>query len=134
MTEPKPTRSTMWAIAHPIRYRIFELLREGPATAAQLSRRVGESRGLLSYHLRYLARAGAIVEDSGRGTRRERWWCRPTAPLVLPTPPDPEGRAIDQRLLAVLVARDEDVRSRFVAAEVGDEWQEGAFLGNWYVE
>jgi len=124
----------MWAIAHPIRYRIFELLREGPATASQLAARIGESRGLLSYHLRYLERAGAVVEDVGRGTRRERWWYRPTVPVVLPTPPDPEGRALDRRLLAVLVARDEDVRSRFVAADVSDEWQENAFLGNWFVE
>ena len=124
----------MWAIAHPIRYRIFELLREGPATASQLAARIGESRGLLSYHLRYLERAGAVVEDVGRGTRRERWWYRPKVPVVLPTPPDPEGRALDRRLLAVLVARDEDVRSRFVVADVSDEWQENAFLGNWFVE
>jgi DNA-binding transcriptional ArsR family regulator len=124
----------MWAIAHPIRYRVFELLREGPATASQLAARTGESRGLLSYHLRCLERAGAVVEDVERGTKRERWWYRPTVPVVLPTLPDPEGRALDRHLLAVLVARDEDVRSRFVAARVSDEWQEGAFLGNWYVE
>jgi DNA-binding transcriptional ArsR family regulator len=124
----------MWALAHPIRLRIWELLREGPATASQLARRIGESRAVLSYHLRFLARAGAIAEDVGRGTRRERWWCREEAPVLIPIPPDPEGRAIDARLLSILFAREEDVRSRFVTRRVSDEWLEKAFVGNWYVE
>jgi hypothetical protein len=34
----------------------------------------------------------------------------------------------------VLLARDEDVRRRFVTADLSDEWQEGHFLGNWFVE
>jgi hypothetical protein len=124
----------MWALAHPIRYRIWELLREGPATASQLARRLGESRGLLSYHLRFLARAGAIFEDEALGTKRERWWRRPASPAIVPVPPDPEGRAIDSRLLAMLFARDEAVRGRFVRGPVDDEWQRDAFVGNWYVE
>jgi DNA-binding transcriptional ArsR family regulator len=124
----------MWALAHPIRFRIWELLREGPATASQLGRRLDESRGLLSYHLRVLARASAIVEDEDRGTRRERWWRRQDVPAVVPIPSDPEGRAIDRRLLATLFARQEDVRARFVTSAVSDEWQENAFVGNWYVD
>jgi DNA-binding transcriptional ArsR family regulator len=124
----------MWAIAHPIRFRIWELLREGPSTASHLATRLGESRGLMSYHLRYLARAGAIVEDVERGTKRERWWLRPEAPVIVPTPADPEGRAIDSHLLATIFAREEDARSRFVMGAVSDEWREKAFVGNWYVE
>ncbi|PWU17921.1 MAG: ArsR family transcriptional regulator [Candidatus Rokuibacteriota bacterium] len=124
----------MWALAHPIRFRIWELLREGPSTASRLARRLGESRGLISYHLRSLARAGAIVEDEQLGTKRERWWRRPEAPVIVPTPADPEGRAIDARLLALLFARDEDARSRFIAGGFSDTWQELAFVGNWYVE
>lgn len=124
----------MWALAHPIRYRIWELLREGPATASQLARRLGESRGLLSYHLRFLARAGAIFEDEEHGTRRERWWRRPEAPAIVPIPVDAEGRAIDARLLAMLFARDEAVRGRFVRGPVADDWQQDAFVGNWYLE
>jgi DNA-binding transcriptional ArsR family regulator len=129
-----PGRGAMWALAHPIRYRIWELLREGPATASQLARRFGESRGLLSYHLRFLARAGAISEDESLGTRRERWWRRPEGPPIVAIPADAEGRAIDTRFLAMLFARDEEVRGRFVAGPVGDEWQQDAFAGNWYIE
>lgn len=130
----EPTRSAMWALAHPIRFRIWEVLREGPATASQLGRRLGESRGSMSYHLRTLASTGVIEEDAARGTRRERWWYRAEAPVVVPTPADVEGRAIIQRMHAVLFAREEDVRARFVTADVTDEWQEGAFVGNWYLE
>jgi DNA-binding transcriptional ArsR family regulator len=123
----------MWALAHPIRFRIFEVLREGPSTASRLARRLGESRGSASYHLRLLARAGVIEELPEAGTRRERWWRRPEELLILPSDPDPEARAIDARMLAVFFARDDDVRHRFVTRPVSDEWQRGSFVGNWLV-
>lgn len=47
---------------------------EGPATASSLAERLGESSGTTSWHLRQLADAGLIEEDTGRGNRRERWW------------------------------------------------------------
>lgn len=47
---------------------------DGPATASGLAKRVGESSGLTSYHLRHLAVAGLVEEETDRGTRRERWW------------------------------------------------------------
>jgi len=63
------------ALAHPLRGRLLGLLRsDGPATASGLAARVGESSGVTSYHLRKLAEAGFVEEDTGRGTRRERWW------------------------------------------------------------
>ena len=52
------------ALAHPLRLELLELLRfEGPSTASALARRVGESSGATSYHLRQLARHGYIEED-----------------------------------------------------------------------
>ena len=68
MAERGPTRVQMWAMAHPLRLEILGLLVEGPATASMLARRLGESSGSTSYHLRVLARAGAIVEDPELGT------------------------------------------------------------------
>jgi len=63
------------ALAHPVRLRLIGLLRnEGPATATLLGRRLGESSGTTSYHLRELARYGFVAEEVGRGTGRERWW------------------------------------------------------------
>lgn len=62
-------------IAHPIRVRMLgELRAEGPATASRLAARLGLNTGATSYHLRQLAAHGFVVEDTGRGTARERWW------------------------------------------------------------
>src|SRR5205823_273430 len=47
---------------------------DGPATATGLGKRVGESSGTTSWHLRLLADAGLVEEDSERGNKRERWW------------------------------------------------------------
>jgi DNA-binding transcriptional ArsR family regulator len=130
---PEPSRVEMWAMTHPIRFRIFELLREGPATASQLGRLLGESSGVTSYHLRVLARAGAIEEDESRGTRRERWWRRAETPVLIPTDADPEGRAISERLFAMFFQRDAEARHRFVTREVSDDWHEAALVGSWFV-
>jgi len=63
------------ALAHPLRNRLLGLLRlNGPATASQLGRVVGESSGSTSYHLRQLATYGFVEEVEGEGTARERWW------------------------------------------------------------
>jgi DNA-binding transcriptional ArsR family regulator len=62
-------------MAHPLRMRLLGILRvKGPATASQLASRIDESSGVTSYHLRKLAEAGVVEEDTERGTRKERWW------------------------------------------------------------
>ncbi|TVP67934.1 MAG: ArsR family transcriptional regulator [Nitriliruptor sp.] len=71
--EVDPT--TLKALAHPLRVRMYDLLADGgPATASQLAGAVGESSGTTSYHLRVLAKHGFIEEDQSRGDRRDRWW------------------------------------------------------------
>ncbi|HEY7018336.1 MAG TPA: winged helix-turn-helix domain-containing protein [Gaiellaceae bacterium] len=127
------TRTAMWVLAHPLRFRIWELLREGPSTASRLARRLGESRGTASYHLRILGRAGAIEEDESLGTRRERWWRRPESLVVADPGADAEGRALNERMLAVFFARDEEVRHRYLASRPSAAWHDAAFVGNWFV-
>ncbi|GAA1452817.1 ArsR/SmtB family transcription factor [Nocardiopsis tropica] len=62
-------------LAHPLRARLLdELTFDGPATATILGRRLGESSGSTSYHLRQLSRYGFIEADPGRSGGRERWW------------------------------------------------------------
>jgi predicted ArsR family transcriptional regulator len=123
----------MWALAHPVRFRIWELLREGPSTASQLAQRLGASRGSASYHLRFLARTGAIQEVTDAGTARERWWRRPDTAVIASSGEDAEGRAIEARMLAVFFARDDDVRRRFLTRPVSAQWRQSAFVGNWIV-
>ena len=63
------------ALSHPLRIRLLGQLRlNGPATASQLGRVVGESSGSTSYHLRQLAAYGFVEEVEDQGTARERWW------------------------------------------------------------
>jgi DNA-binding transcriptional ArsR family regulator len=134
MPRRDPTRVQMWAMAHPLRLEILGLLVEGPATASMLARRLGESSGSTSYHLRVLAGSGAIVEDPELGTRRERWWRRPDPFVLMPTDDDLEGRAITARMLGLFFARDELARRRLVTRDVGAAWRAGAFVGNWFLE
>jgi DNA-binding transcriptional ArsR family regulator len=62
-------------LVHPIRIRLLWLLEaDGPATASQLGRRIGQSSGVTSYHLRILADLGFVEEDVDRGNGRDRWW------------------------------------------------------------
>lgn len=63
------------ALSHPLRTRILGILRlEGEATASQLGRRLGESSGSTSYHLRQLARFGLVEEAPNQVSRRDRIW------------------------------------------------------------
>jgi DNA-binding transcriptional ArsR family regulator len=135
--EPRtPTRIEIWATAHPVRFRIFELLREGPSTASRLGRRIGESSGTTSYHLRMLERANAIEDAPELGSKRERWWRRRDRLTLIPTDDDAEGRAITARMFAIFFARDAELRGRFMAAqpEMSAEWHRGAFAGNWFMQ
>ena len=63
------------AVSHPIRNRLLAALRaHGPATASELGRRLGESSGSTSYHLRQLERFGFVADDDEQPSGRERRW------------------------------------------------------------
>lgn len=69
------TEDELRALAHPLRLRLLGLLRaDGPATASGLGERLGESSGVTSYHLRYLADRDFVTEAAELGNKRERWW------------------------------------------------------------
>jgi DNA-binding transcriptional ArsR family regulator len=62
-------------LVHPIRVRLLFLLEaDGPATASQLGRRIGQSSGVTSYHLRILDELGFVEDDPEHGNGRDRWW------------------------------------------------------------
>ncbi|MEV4432864.1 helix-turn-helix domain-containing protein [Streptomyces sp. NPDC049585] len=61
-------------LAHPMRQKIEQCLRKGPANSASLARELGESTGLTSYHLRRMAEHGFIEEVPELARGRERWW------------------------------------------------------------
>ncbi|MEJ3403381.1 helix-turn-helix domain-containing protein [Rathayibacter sp. YIM 133350] len=79
--------SALRGLAHPLRIRILdELSAYGPLTATGLGERLGESSGVMSYHLRQLEKHDLVREDTSRGTARERWWERRPGSIAAPEP------------------------------------------------
>jgi DNA-binding transcriptional ArsR family regulator len=121
------------ALAHPIRIRLLGVLRrEGPLSASEAGRRIGESSGSASYHLRQLERYG-LVEDAPGGRGRERLW-QATAlytswPDVADTPELAEAtEAFTRFVLSRYVARLERWFERRASEPV--EWQQAASYGD----
>ncbi|TDQ04592.1 winged helix-turn-helix domain-containing protein [Labedaea rhizosphaerae] len=123
------------AIAHPLRVRIMELLwLDGAATSTGLARRLGESSGTVSWHLRHLAEHDFIEEDVERGTKRERWWrMKPRSMSVEPAEflanPDLRGP-----LSVYLYEQVQTVSNRltnFLSEDWDAEWYRAAAASDW---
>lgn len=110
MTEDKPRLNlgpeSLKAFAHPLRMAMYSALQaHGPATASGLARRLGESSGQTSYHLRQLERHGFVEDDPDHVGGRERWW-RPvgfdmSSPELLADPAtEPAVRAVLHQAVA----------------------------------
>jgi DNA-binding transcriptional ArsR family regulator len=130
------TRDQMRAMAHPLRLRLLEVLRDAPSTATKLAAELGESSGATSYHLRILERAGLVEEETSRGNARDRWWRRIPAVVYLPTDADDtEGRALEAEARLVHIRRDEEALARFTRAlpTIDQEWRKAAFTGSFNV-
>lgn len=72
------------ALANPVRQRILDELREGPATSTTLARALGITTGGTSYNLRVLAEHGLVEEVPELAKGRERWWRLVPVDLRLP--------------------------------------------------
>jgi DNA-binding transcriptional ArsR family regulator len=57
------------ALGHPLRHRLFNLLRQRPATLAQLAAALGSTKGTVGYHVQLMLDAGVVRLA---GTRRVR--------------------------------------------------------------
>lgn len=105
VTDPQAMR----ALAHPVRLAVIsQLQRHGPATATQLSNRVGASPSVTSWHLRHLASFGLVAEaeDPGGGTdRRLRWWRAVARGIRFEIPNSREGQEAARLLRAQTMAQ-----------------------------
>ena len=132
----RATPEQMRAMVHPIRMRILDALRdEGPSTATRLATILDESSGATSYHLRVLADAGLIEEDTDRGNGRERWWRR-VQPIFFPTDAEtPEDRALEVSARLLHIERDEQALQQFLTGVdmLPPEWNAAAFTGSFPV-
>lgn len=129
LTDPGALR----ALAHPVRIRLLGLLRrEGPLSASEAGRRIGESSGSASYHLRQLARFG-LVEEAGGGRGRERPWQATSLytswPNVAATPELADASRLLERF--VLERYAERLQQWFARRGTESrEWQQAAAFGD----
>jgi DNA-binding transcriptional ArsR family regulator len=120
------------AFVHPLRLRLLGLLRtDGPGTASELARRVGESSGSTSYHLRQLARFGFVEDDPEQPGGRQRRWRATASGTHIDAAAfagDPEAFEIVVRLTRWQLARFSDDVSAFAAAanDWGRAWLDAA--------
>lgn len=121
---PALDRSAMKAYAHPLRVQMLrELNDHGSATATELARRLGESSGQTSYHLRQLAKHGLVEDDPDRGTGRERWWrARPFRFDASTMRDDPTMGPVTDLLLSEMVRGRTQALQRWVASDPPQEW------------
>jgi DNA-binding transcriptional ArsR family regulator len=121
------------ALAHPTRLKLVGLLRlQGPLTATQAARELGETPQRCTFHLGQLAKYG-LVEEAGGGRGRERPW-RATAfftswPNVMT---EQEAGAAGQLLEAVVAELHFEAVMGWIERkdEEPQEWQEAAQLND----
>lgn len=109
--------SGLRVLAHPLRLRMLSLLTGAALSAMELSRELGISQALASYHLRQLHGAGVIElaeVRSRRGGRERRFTYRPAAPgSPARTPSLTDGLALFAEAVCV------ELRRRSQEAEAG---------------
>lgn len=131
------TARSMRGLAHPLRMQLLGMLRaDGPATASGLARRLGESSGTTSWHLRQLAAHGFVEEDTERGNRKERWW-RSVHRTTQIRQADFMDQPADADVMNLLVTQMLDTYHRKAvdyvntAAEWDRDWIEAADMSDW---
>lgn len=124
VTDPRAVE----ALTHELRLKLLEhLMSEGPATASQCARAVGDSPSNCSYHLRVLAKHGWVEPQESPDGRERPWRALITGFSIERTPQAPDsplGKAAAQ--FADLTSRIEGVELRQALARLPSappEWQ-----------
>jgi DNA-binding transcriptional ArsR family regulator len=120
-------------IAHPLRVRLLDLLREdGPSTATRLAERTGQSSGATSYHLRQLAAYGFVVEEPS-GAGRERWWRAAHRGTTLEAEDIRAAPAEAEAYMRAVAAEYADRVDRWLteAPRLPEAWERAATLSNY---
>ncbi len=139
VTSITPSPQALKALTHPTRLRMLGLLRiEGPATATMLATRLGLNTGATSYHLRQLAQAGFVTDDSERGNARDRWWKAAhqstTTDTANPAGTPEERETLEAYLQSVVVVMTQQLqRSVEELALLPAAWGDAVTYSDWVV-
>jgi hypothetical protein len=140
LTSITPDVAGLRALSHPTRLKMLGMLRmDGPATATTLAARLGINTGQTSYHLRQLAQHGFVVDDEGRGSKRERWWKASHQSTMTPLDPvDPvdsgDRDAYDAYAQAVAVIYTQQLQASVQERPLlPQEWRDAMTLSDYHV-
>lgn len=116
--------------------RLLDVLKiDGPNTSAGLARHLGENTGTVSWHLRHLAEHGFIEEETGRGTRRERWWRAIQVSNELNTADfrnDPQSRDALTLYKREVLRQNFDRIARYFDEDWDDAWRATGTVSAWH--
>jgi DNA-binding transcriptional ArsR family regulator len=118
------------AMAHPVRLNIMEeLAASGPATATELSERIGESAANCSWHLRQLARYGFIEEAEGGTGRQRPWQVVMESQRIVSGDGEPELAAAGDAVGAMIQARAYDALRAWYGRRRSEpqQWRDASF-------
>jgi DNA-binding transcriptional ArsR family regulator len=115
------------ALAHPVRLDLLGyLMSDGPATASDCARAVGDTPSNSSYHLRVLARHG-LVEPADSSDGRERpWQATITGFSTDPDPSEPLETSGAARVLGASIQLDYQLAREHlrVRDRLPEEWRD----------
>jgi hypothetical protein len=118
------------ALTHPMRTKLLDyLMAEGPATASQAARAVGDTPSNSSYHLRILAKFGWVAPDDSADGRERPWRALVTGFEIDPGagPSTPAGRNA-AALIAMTVQQSQQEAREALARypSLDREWQDAS--------
>jgi DNA-binding transcriptional ArsR family regulator len=97
-----PEIAVLRALGSKARQAIIDHLGRGPATSAMLARGLDSNTGVMSYHLRELAKAGLIERDVSRG--RAQFWRVASGEVRFRDPQDSSVPALAQSVIDLRLA------------------------------
>jgi predicted transcriptional regulator len=123
------------ALTHPMRTRLLtHLMAEGPATASQAARAVGDTPSNSSYHLRTLAKFGWVAPDASADGRERPWRALVTGFTIdLCTDPEsPAGRnALALTAMTVQQSQQEVHEALADFRSLAPDWQHASSYGSY---
>jgi DNA-binding transcriptional ArsR family regulator len=115
------------ALASTVRQQVLDQLVNGPATSAMLARALESNTGVMSYHLRELAKAGLIEHAVSRG--RSRFWRLASGDARFRDPQDSAAPVMARSVIDMRLARlSTSVNDYLQRQDLDQAWRDSALF------
>lgn len=117
------------ALAHPLRWKLIDLLgEEGSATATRCAEVLGQSVASCSYHLNILAKYGYVTEATGGAGRQKPWRLTSTEQVLGRVGPDPDSALAAEAVTEVFLDHENARLKENLRSQAPQEWQDATTL------